>query len=117
MKNLMHKLVMALIIMISLLSLSGNTLANILGDEEQMSEELTTLFRSARGVISANQKLINDASIGNKGLTPERIIKLAKDNFKKATGNELAKTGPGTIMGQARAAMLNSIKVVINEAS
>lgn len=118
MKNLMLQPAIVLIIMISLSSLSGNTLINNLGDksnEEQMSQELTTLFRSARGVISANQKLINDASKGDKGLTGEKVITLTKANFKKTTGHELSKKESTTLIGQARIAMLDAIKKVMDD--
>ncbi|MBL1275253.1 MAG: hypothetical protein COB30_004130 [Ectothiorhodospiraceae bacterium] len=81
-------------------------------DKDRLSNELTTLYRSARAVISDKQKHINDASIGNKGLTASEVIKRTHANFKKATGAALdMETGQ-----EAKQAMLTSVGTVMDEA-
>ncbi len=47
-------------------------------EDEKLAVKLTTLYRSARGVISKNQALINDASKGNKGLVGAKVTSLAR---------------------------------------
>ena len=54
-----------------------------------IAEEITTLFGSARAVISKNQSLINDASKGDKGLSGHIVVAGAKANFKNTTGRDL----------------------------
>ena len=44
----------------------------------QLCEDVATLFRSARAVISKNQGLINDASKGDKGLNGKTVIAAAE---------------------------------------
>ena len=74
------------------------------------SVEITTLYHSARKVISDNQKLINDASKGDKGLTADLVIEKTKENFKGIAGKDL------DLSNQTNAAMIESVKEVMNEA-
>ena len=74
------------------------------------SVEITTLYHSARKVISDNQKLINDASKGDKGLTADLVIEKTKENFKGIAGKDLDLSNP------TNAAMIESVKDVMNEA-
>ena len=83
-------------------------------DNEKLAVKLTTLYRSARGVISKNQALINDASKGNKGLDGAKVTSLAKANFKKATGKDLS-SGSG-IDAESQKAMLAAINDVMAQA-
>lgn len=55
---------------ILLLSTTDITVA-VANSDPEVSQELTTLYRASRKVISVNQKHINDASIGDKGLSGE----------------------------------------------
>ncbi len=56
---------------------------------DQLSKELTTLYRSARKVISVNQAHINDASVGDKGLSGDAVMHKALENYQSATGSAL----------------------------
>lgn len=79
------------------------------GDEE-LANNLATLFRSARGVISKNQGHINDPNIGDKGLSAAKVVAEAKANFKTSTGKDLDKNHP------LLKAELEAIGDVMNEA-
>ena len=83
-------------------------------DNVSLGKELTTLFRSARGVISTNQSLINDANKGNKGLTGVKVVEMATKNYKNATWHELVLDDSST--GQAKKAMLDAVTEVMDEA-
>lgn len=85
-------------------------------DDEAAGKELTTLYRSARKVISDNQDLINDATKGNKGLTAEKVVQETKENFQKATGSPLNLKNDKSVAAKARLAMLSAVEDVINEA-
>ena len=86
------------------------------GDQEQLSSEITTLFRAARGVISANQAHINDPAVGDKGLTGERVVELTKENYETATGRPFEMSPPDTLQGRAQQALLTAISAVMSEA-
>ena len=85
-------------------------------DDENLAVKLTTLYRSARGVISKNQALINDASKGNKGLDGAKVIDMAKANFKKATGKDLSSGNVSGIDAESQKAMLAAINDVMTQA-
>ena len=85
---------------------------------EELAAEITVLIRSGRAVISENQALINDASKGDKGLTPEKVLATAKENFKKTTGKALSSPPAGSVNERAQKAVLESFTEVMakNEA-
>ena len=87
-------------------------------DKQQICIDVTTLFRSARAVISKNQGLINDASEGHKGLTGAAVVQAAKDNFKQATGEALPDSDgakDGSLGERSRAALIGAINEVMDE--
>ncbi len=84
----------------------------IADEKEVLSKELSTLYRSARRVISVNQKHINDPTIGDKGLSAKAVIEKAKVNYKTATGTDI-NLATNT---QAKQAMLNAVGDVMDEA-
>lgn len=83
--------------------------------QEELAAQLTTLMRSGRLVISDNQALINDPDKGDKGLTPEKILAGAKENFKKAAGKPLPTPAPGTLEERSQKAMLDSMSEVMKK--
>ncbi|MCZ7626124.1 MAG: hypothetical protein C3F12_12660 [Candidatus Methylomirabilota bacterium] len=85
-------------------------------EQERMAVHLATLLRSGRAVISNNQALINDETKGDKGLTGEKVVALAKENYKKATNRELDKVDRSTVEGKLTQAMLESMKEVMDKA-
>ena len=82
-----------------------------LASQVQTSQELTTLYRSARKVISVNQGHINDASIGDKGLSAEVVAQKTLDNYKAASGIQL---DMDTLEG-AQKSMVEAVKDVMND--
>lgn len=85
-------------------------------DKVAIGTEITTIYRAARGVVAKNQKLINDASKGDKGLSGDVVIAKTKENYKKATGNDFVMADAGSLKGQTQAAILGSIREVMDNA-
>ena len=85
-----------------------------LDDKVGIGTEVTTIYRAARGVVAKNQKLINDASIGDKGLSADVVLTKTKENYKKATGNDFKMADAGTLKAEAQTALLNSIRNVVD---
>ena len=85
-------------------------------NDEMTATYLATMLRSARAVISKNQKLINDASKGDKGLTGDAVLAMAKENFKKAAKVDVDSFDPASMAGQLLAAEMEAIKDVMDAA-
>jgi len=58
-------------------------------DNAQDAADMADFFRAARAVISKNQDKINDAALGDKGLSAAVVLATAKENYKTATGKDL----------------------------
>jgi hypothetical protein len=61
--------------------------------EEKLAEQLSKLLQVGRKIVSDNQALINDASKGDKGFTPQVFVNLVVAEYEKATGIDLRKVG------------------------
>lgn len=96
----------------NLTSLSAATLE----ENKDTALEITKLFRSARGVVSKHQSRINDPNVGDKGLSPDKVVAEAKVNYRSATGHEFQLETGSTMKGLAQLAMLNAIREVMNNA-
>ncbi|WLQ13295.1 DUF3365 domain-containing protein [Hahella aquimaris] len=95
---------------ILILSLSHLSYAET--DLYAVSADITTLYRSARAVISDNQALINDASKGDKGLSAEAVVEKTLENYRKAVNHDLDMT----TNTDAKEALLQSVSEVMEEA-
>jgi len=95
---------------------TGQVLALSDADKAAIGTEVTTIYRAARGVVAKSQKLINDASKGDKGLSADVVIAKTKENYKKATGNDFKMADAGSLKGQTQKALLDSISSVISDA-
>ena len=79
--------------------------------KDAISQELTTLYRAARKVISDNQGHINKADIGDKGLSNQAVSAMALDNYAKVTGKKL----DANALSDAQKAMIESVGEVMDE--
>ena len=98
------------------LSVGMSNIAWTKESDEEIALSLSTLLRSARAVISNKQKHINNADIGDKGLSADVVVGIAKENYKKATGTDIDSIDPGTLHGQLVAAELQAVRDVMDEA-
>ncbi len=109
-----HPYLISCILVVSLLSAGKNTAAT--SNYEKSAENMTTLFRAARAVISQNQADINDPNKGNKGLSGDKVVSQAKDNFSKATGHDLdSSTAAAKAMLAAIRSVMDQAQPLINE--
>ena len=79
--------------------------------QDETSQDLTTLYRAARKVISDNQAHINKVDIADKGLSGKAVSAMALDNYTNATGNKLSLTS----LSFAEQAMIAAVKEVMDE--
>ncbi len=90
--------------------------ATAAGDEEEIALHMATLLRSARAVISDNQKLINDAAKGDKGLSADAVVAKAKANYQSATGVDIDSIDPASREGELLHTMLDAVGAVMDDA-
>ena len=57
-------------------------------DAEAIANSLATMLQAARSVISDSQPLINDPSLGNKGLTGKVVLERTLQAYRAATGSD-----------------------------
>lgn len=63
------------------------------GDED-VAKEMAILFSSGRAVISDNQDQINNAELGDKGLTGDVVVAKAKEKYKEKVGKDVDAADP-----------------------
>jgi Protein of unknown function (DUF3365) len=93
---------------------NGPALAS--SEEEVTALNLANLLRAARAVISAKQDLINDPTIGDKGLTGDAVLAETVARFEKNTGMDPGAVDPESPMGELFQAQMAAIEEVMAEA-
>lgn len=83
--------------------------------DEEIAKSLADLLRAARGVISSKQDLINDPSVGDKGLTGNVVLADAEQRYEKATGQDLSDLDAASRYGRAMSALKTAIVEVTDE--
>ncbi|MGJ5619627.1 c-type heme family protein [Sulfitobacter sp. MF3-043] len=83
-----------------------------LADEGQ---RLASLLRVGRGVISNNQDLINDPTIGDKGLSSEAFLKAVEANYMELYGTAPLEGGLSPEQIRLTEAQLASMSEVMDE--
>jgi uncharacterized protein DUF3365 len=64
--------------------------------EEKVARNLAALLVAGRAVVAQAQPVINDASRGDKGFTPEAFAKAVADEYKAKAGIDLATLNAST---------------------
>lgn len=79
---------LAVIAVISMVAGSVASVSSIAGSQNEIAlgERLAALLRAGRTVVSEYQDLINDPSIGDKGLDGERLVREAAARYAERTG-------------------------------
>ncbi len=108
------RLVFALVLALPMLvGTSGPGAAT--GGEMEVALSLAELLRSARTVIANHQDLINDETIGDKGLTGKAVLAKAIEIYRKRTGTDLREVSAKTQHGRLLRAQMTAIREVMDE--
>lgn len=99
-----------------IVSLAAAGPARAAGGEEKLARNLAALLVAGRGVVAANQPLINDAAKGDKGFTPEVFGAAVSAEFKAKTGVNLAALDAGKRDDAKLLALFDAAKKVVGEA-
>jgi hypothetical protein len=94
----------------------GSAPALATSEEEEMALNLANLLRAGRAVISAKQELINDPTIGDKGLTGDVVLAETVVRFEESTGIDPTAVAPKSPMGELFQAQMAAIEEVMAEA-
>jgi hypothetical protein len=84
--------------------------------DEAVANEIATMFRAARKVISEQQDLINDASKGDKGLSPEKVVATMRTNYAAATRHDYQDAPAGSLLADVQKAFSSAIGNVMTKA-
>ncbi len=101
-------------LVIGLLILSTAAQAKTVSNDE-MAQEVANLFLSIKIVLAESQPLINNADLGDKGLTPDVVIDKAMANYKKITGKTFSLSGD-TKLSSYQTKLIAAAKTVMTEA-
>jgi hypothetical protein len=96
--------------------LGGSAPAMATSEEEEIALNLANLLRAGRAVISAEQDLINDPTVGDKGLTGDAVLAETVARFTESTGMDPTAVDPDTPLGPLFQAQMAAIKEVMDEA-
>lgn len=114
----MHRVLIVFAVALGLLVFglaSERPLAAGAEEDTRIALSLAKLLQAARAVISANQSLINDPNIGDKGLTGDVVLTAALENYKKATNVDPVSIDPKSREGRLLGAEMEAIKEVTDE--
>lgn len=84
-------------------------------DDQIVAMRLAEFLRSARTVISGHQDLINDPTIGDKGLTGDRVLAEATAIYQTQTGEDPLATDAESREGKLLRAQMQAITDVMAE--
>lgn len=85
------------------------------GEDVEIALDLAQFLRSARTVISANQDLINDPDIADKGLNGEAVLEAAIERYRDATGVDPRSIDVASREGRLFSAQMDAIVAVMEE--
>lgn len=85
------------------------------GSEAETAELLIKLMQAGRGVVSANQDLINDASKADKGFTPDVFGDRLIQKFRETTNVDLRSPSVPPATAKLLLALVDSGKEVVGE--
>lgn len=77
--------------------------------DDAIAQSLAQMLRAARTVVSANQPLINNPDIGDKGLTGAVVLQKTLVGYQAATGTDAATIDPASREGRLLHAEMDSI--------
>jgi uncharacterized protein DUF3365 len=97
----------------SLGAIADNATAS--GKDEAVAASLAEMLRDARTIISNNEDLINDPTLGDKHLTGTKVKAEAIELYRKNTGVDPNSFDKDTRQGRLLRAMMNAIVQVVDE--
>jgi hypothetical protein len=95
------------------LFLPAAALAEEKSSEYNIAIDLATMLQSARSIIGENQKLINDPTIGDKGLSADVVRERALEKFSLAKGGVEPDLSEDTLRGRLLKAQVDAITKVM----
>ena len=102
-------------VLVSIWTLSISTAQADTSKDLETALRLASLLQEARAVIASNQDLINDPNGGDKGLTGEHVVGIARDTYQKANGVTPLYDGQESREARLIAAQMTAIRQVMDE--
>lgn len=105
----------ALAVTVGILVAGPQTPAFGASNDLEIALNLANMLRAARAVISSNQALINDPSIGDKQLTGKAVVEKAVAGYEQVSHKSPESIDPNSREGRLLAAQLAAIAEVMDE--
>lgn len=83
-------------------------------EDLRVAQSLATMLQSARAVISAHQKDINDPALGDKGLSGPTVLDEAIRNYQERTGKDPRTIDQTAYEGRLLKAQMDSVVEVMD---
>ena len=84
-------------------------------EDTVIAQSLAEMLRDARTVVSNNQDLINNPTLGDKHLTGRVVLDQTVDGYRKATGSDPVASDPSSRQGRLLRAMMAAIGAVTDD--
>ena len=110
----MSRLGIVFAVVIAFLAL-GQTMLASEAEDTRTAPNLAKLLQAARSVISANQGLINDPEIGDKGLTGDVVLAATLETYSKTAEVDPMSVDPESREGRLLRAGMEAIREVTDE--
>jgi len=94
---------------------SAGSIAYASTDNEAVALSLVNLLRAASKVVSGNQALINDHTVGFKDVATDKVGGAARELHKEKTGDDIGAIDRSTLHGRLVQAELNAIVDVVDD--
>jgi archaellum component FlaG (FlaF/FlaG flagellin family) len=96
-------------------SLASAAAASPADEDAAIAQSLAEMLRDARTVVSNNQDLINNPTLGDKHLTGQVVLDQTVDGYRKATGSDPVASDPNSRQGRLLRAMMAAIGAVTDD--
>ena len=83
-------------------------------EDLRIAQNLATMLQSARAVISAHQKEINDPALGDKGLSGVKVLDEAIHNYQERTSKDPRTVDQTSYEGRMLKAQMDSVVEVMD---
>lgn len=115
MGRIMYRVVACCVILTGLILLALGSLVAADEDDVATGERLAAFLRAGRAVISSHQDLINDASIGKKDLTGQRVVDEALALYRENKAVPPSTAGLSELDKQLFDAQVAAMREIVDE--
>jgi hypothetical protein len=108
------RLLAGLVLLVVALAPPGGAGATM-AEDEHTAAMLADMLRAVRTVVAQQQEVINDPTLGPKGLTGEVVLDKTIEQFEAQTGSDPGALEPGSRDARLMTALMDAIREIVDE--